>query len=52
MLGREIAVLMNGEMNAGSHSFTFKGEGLSSGMYFYKIETNGFSDVKKMMLVK
>jgi hypothetical protein len=52
MLGREIAVLMNGEMNAGSHSFTFKGEGLSSGMYFYKLKANGFSEVRKMMLVK
>jgi hypothetical protein len=43
---------MNGEMNAGSHSITFRGEGLSSGMYFYKLEAGRFSEVKKMMLVK
>ncbi len=52
ILGRVIAVLMNGEMNAGSHSITFREEGLSSGMYFYKLEAGGFSEVKKMMLVK
>lgn len=50
--GKEIASLINGMMNAGTHQVTWNASGISSGVYFYKIETDGFSDVKKMMLVK
>lgn len=36
----------------GSHEFIFDGTGIPSGEYFYKMETSGFKNVKKMILVK
>ncbi|MBV6480063.1 MAG: hypothetical protein HGGPFJEG_02897 [Ignavibacteria bacterium] len=50
--GREVAVLVNEQLNSGTHSINFDASHLSSGMYFYKITANGFQQVKKMMLVK
>ncbi|MDD5363101.1 MAG: T9SS type A sorting domain-containing protein [Ignavibacteria bacterium] len=37
---------------AGTYAVDFDGSNLSSGMYFYKISVNGFSEVKKMTLIK
>ncbi len=50
--GREVAQLVNGNYSAGTYKVDFDASGLSSGVYFYKIETGGFTDIKKMMLVK
>jgi subtilisin-like proprotein convertase family protein len=50
--GKEIAILVNEELNAGTYNIDFDASHLSSGTYFYKLETNGFSDVKKMILIK
>lgn len=51
--GREVArVLNNQNIQAGTHEVNFDASKLSSGVYFYKLETEGFSDTKKMMLVK
>jgi photosystem II stability/assembly factor-like uncharacterized protein len=50
--GKEVAVLVNGTLGAGAHEYTFDGGSLSSGVYFYKLETKDFSRTKKMMLVK
>ena len=50
--GKEVATLVNGSMTAGFHSVNFYGTNLSSGVYFYKLETNGFTKVMKMALVK
>ena len=52
VLGREIAVLVNGDENAGGHTVEFNASNLSSGIYFYQLKADGFSSVKKMMLVK
>ena len=52
MLGREIQTLVNKYMTEGSYSINFNGAKLSSGVYFYKLEVNKFSEIKKMMLVK
>ncbi len=52
MLGKEVATLVSKEMTPGSYSFDYNASKLSSGVYFYKMEVNGFSEVKKMMLVK
>jgi photosystem II stability/assembly factor-like uncharacterized protein len=52
ILGKEVATLVNGFITAGTHSYEFDGASLSSGVYMYKIESNGFTDIKKMMLVK
>ncbi len=52
MLGREMVVLVNEDLAAGTYRINFNAAEFSSGVYFYRIEANGFSDVKKMMLVK
>lgn len=50
--GREVAVLLNDFKQAGIYSVSFNATGLSSGIYFYKLSAEGFSDVKRMILVK
>ena len=50
--GREVNSLINGYQNAGVYSLEFNGSGLSSGVYFYKLETQEFTQTKKMILVK
>ena len=52
LLGKEVATLVNGNVEAGYHQVEFNGSDLASGLYLYKIEADGFTDVKKMMLVK
>ena len=52
MLGKEVATLVNEVKNQGSYSVDFNASNFSSGVYFYKLETNGFSDIKKMMMIK
>ncbi len=51
-LGQEVAVLKNGIEEAGIHSASFNASKLSSGIYYYRIEANSFSSVKKMILLK
>jgi len=50
--GRLVTDLINGTRQAGFHEITFDASGLSSGMYFYKIQAGDFSAVNKMALVK
>jgi hypothetical protein len=52
VLGREIAVLVDKFVNAGSYTVNFDASRLSSGVYFYRITSGEFSDTKKLMLVK
>ena len=50
--GREAAILVKEELMPGVYKVDFDASNLASGTYFYKLETNGFTDVKKMILVK
>ncbi|MFA6469907.1 MAG: aryl-sulfate sulfotransferase [Bacteroidota bacterium] len=52
VLGKEITVLVNEPMNAGSYSVAFNGEQLPSGMYFCRLQAGTFVSVKKLLLVK
>ncbi|NUO19424.1 T9SS type A sorting domain-containing protein [bacterium] len=52
VLGREVAELVNGVMNAGTHMITFDASALSSGVYFYRLEAGRFVDARKMVLLK
>ena len=52
MLGREIANLVNENLSAGSYKYDFNASALPSGIYFYKLETENFSETRKMVLVK
>ncbi len=50
--GREVAELVNETLGAGEYKVDFNATGLTSGVYFYRIESAVFTDVKKMILVK
>jgi len=51
-LGKEIAILVNEILNAGCYEASWYGTGYPSGVYFYKLISGEFSDVKKMVLIK
>lgn len=52
ILGEHVATLINNELKAGYHIINFDARNLTSGVYFYRIKTSNWSDVKKMILVK
>jgi carboxypeptidase T len=52
VLGREVETLVNEIKTQGFYSVEFDGANLSSGMYFYRMESGSFVDTKKMMLIK
>lgn len=52
ILGKEVKVLVNEFTKAGQYEIMFNASNLSSGTYFYRIETGSFTDVKKMILIK
>jgi len=52
VLGNEVTTLVNEKQNAGSYEVDFDGSNYSSGVYFYKLQTDNFSEVKKMTLLK
>jgi hypothetical protein len=50
--GRKVVVLVNQKKSAGHHSVTFHGDGLSSGVYFYRLKAGDFTKTRKMILLK
>ncbi|AEN74336.1 hypothetical protein Rhom172_2443 [Rhodothermus marinus SG0.5JP17-172] len=52
LLGREVARLVDREMPAGTHAVRFEPQGLSSGLYFYRLETPEGQLVRRMTLLK
>lgn len=52
VIGKEVAVLLNENKQAGMYLIDFNASYLPSGIYFYKININDFTDVKKMILVR
>lgn len=50
--GKLVTTLADKEYEAGKYSIDFDGHNLSSGIYFYKIETPYFTSIRKMMLIK
>jgi hypothetical protein len=52
LLGREVAVLVNDFKQAGNYEVTLNAQNLSSGIYFYRMTSGNFTDVKRMVLVK
>jgi hypothetical protein len=52
ILGNEISTLLNEYREAGSYKVKFDGNGISSGMYYYRIISGDYSDTKKMSLLK
>ncbi|HEX9974546.1 MAG TPA: cohesin domain-containing protein [bacterium] len=52
ILGREIKNIDLGEFTSGHQQIVFNAENLNSGLYFYKLESGNFSDVKKLLILK
>jgi hypothetical protein len=50
--GREVAILVNEQLESGTYEVTFDGSNLPSGIYFYKLQAGDFSDSKKMLMIK
>ncbi|MCX6152244.1 MAG: T9SS type A sorting domain-containing protein [Ignavibacteriales bacterium] len=51
-IGQEVAELVNQYQEKGSYTVQFNAVNLPSGIYIYKLQTEGFSDIKKMILAK
>jgi hypothetical protein len=51
-LGREVSTLFNGPLNPGSYEIEWDASNYPSGVYFYRMETDGFSETKRMVLIK
>jgi hypothetical protein len=52
IIGERVAQLFNGYKEAGIHTINFNASELNSGIYIYKLEQNGRTESRKMMLVK
>jgi len=52
ILGREVATLLNKEMESGFHSVVFDASSYAAGVYFYKLSFNGKVVTKKLTLLK
>lgn len=52
VLGQRVAILLNNQLLSGSFNVRFDGSSLSTGVYFYRLQTNGLTISKKMMLIK
>jgi len=52
VLGKEVAVLVNEENEAGFHQVEFNGSGLASGVYLYILQAGSFVQTKKFILLK
>jgi photosystem II stability/assembly factor-like uncharacterized protein len=51
-LGREIETLVNEKLSAGTYEVEWSAEKYTSGIYFYRLTTDGYSVTKKMVLIK
>jgi len=52
ILGREVATVVNEQQRAGNYEVRFDATNLSSGVYFYTLQSNDFISSKKMLLIK
>jgi hypothetical protein len=50
--GREVTKLVNQQLNAGIYKIKFNAENLSSGVYFYTLNADYYSETKKMLMIK
>lgn len=52
LMGQKVATMVNGVQEAGRHTISFNATSLPSGVYLYKLDVNGLSFEKKMVLMK
>jgi hypothetical protein len=51
-LGQQVAQLVNEQQQGGYHDAVFRGDGLASGVYFYRMQAGNFVQTKKLLLLK
>jgi hypothetical protein len=51
-LGQQVALLENGEREAGDHEVRFDGAGFASGVYYYRLEASGYVESRRLVLLK
>jgi hypothetical protein len=52
VLGREVATLVNEQLQPGTYTVQFDATNLSSGVYYYRLEAGSFSATRKLVLMK
>jgi len=52
LLGRQVEILVNEKQEPSSYDIQWNATNYASGAYFYKLETESFTDIKKMILIK
>jgi hypothetical protein len=52
LVGQEISVLVNEKQSAGNYEVEFDASELTTGVYLYKLQINGFTSVKRMTVLK
>ncbi len=52
MLGRKVKTLINRVMSSGNHEINFNARNLPSGVYFYSLKVNDYTETKKMILLR
>ncbi len=52
MLGKEVSNLVSQVLSPGSYEYNFNASNFPSGIYYYRIKTEGYTEIRKMMLVK
>lgn len=52
ILGREVAILVNTQQQAGSYEVSWNASGFASGIYFYTLTSGAFISTKKLILLK
>ena len=51
-LGKEVATLVNENMSVGTYEVNFDAGSITSGVYFYRLQSDNFTETKRMMLIK
>jgi hypothetical protein len=52
LLGREVATLVNEQKSAGTYTQKWNAANVSSGIYFYRLQADKFTETKKLLLLK
>ncbi len=52
VMGKEVDVLVNQNLETGSYDISFSSKEMASGIYFYELSVNGYREIKKMTLIK
>jgi len=50
--GKEVKTIVNEFLNPGTYEYSFNGNTLSSGVYFYKLNADGYSQTRRMVMTK